>query len=200
MNNGQKTVATMLAVVAVMLGLNLIVRGSPTAVAQVASGPAEPVLVDAQYHENTGYFWRFFSDGTVDMLTVAFSGLCNPIDPAWCDPGDIGPHVVLPPLVPPGSPGPRVVGGRWQKPGNPVESLVFRFWSDGSVDSTPFSFPVTNNGCVPGASTCGNPGTFQVIGPPPYAACAPFDSNLNGTVDVPDLLALLAAWGCASGL
>ena len=46
MTNGQRAVATMLAVVAVMLGLNLIVRGSPTAVAaQVASAPMVPVPV-----------------------------------------------------------------------------------------------------------------------------------------------------------
>ncbi len=44
MNTGQRTVAGMLAVVAVMLGLNLIVRGSPSAVAQ-GPRPQQPTIV-----------------------------------------------------------------------------------------------------------------------------------------------------------
>ena len=48
MNNGQRTVTTLLAVVAVMLTLNLIVTGSPPAEGQVAAGPVQPKVLSAQ--------------------------------------------------------------------------------------------------------------------------------------------------------
>ena len=81
MNTGQRTVAGMLAVTAVMLGLNLIVRGSPTAVAGGlnAAGPVLPTAVAmAVVDVGTGNFrmFRTWSDGQVDTTFVSFSGPC----------------------------------------------------------------------------------------------------------------------------
>ena len=89
MNNGQRTVTTLLAVVAVMLGLNLIVRGSPPAVAQEPEigifpepPPMEPTVVGGTAYENQfgGHrVWRFWSDGTVDMsaFSIASGASCS---------------------------------------------------------------------------------------------------------------------------
>jgi hypothetical protein len=190
MNTGQRTIATVLALVASLLVLNLVVKGTaPARAGQVATVQAQPTLVDGEYDD--GLFWRFFSDGTVDVTSFGwgtFPANCVPIDPPWCDPGDEGPHVVLPPAAPPGSPGPTVVAGRWQLP------RLLRFWSDGSVDVTSIQFASDTHWCVP-VPMCLDPGPFQVIGPAPYPSCAPFDSDLDGTVGITDFLTLLANWG-----
>ncbi len=83
MNNGQRTVTTMLAVVAVLLGLNLIVRGSPPAVAQgpTAAGPVQPTLVNgvAQWPNTTSHhIYRFWSDGAVDFTRFRVPANCVP--------------------------------------------------------------------------------------------------------------------------
>ena len=101
MNTGQRTVAGMLAVVAVMLGLNLIVRGSPTAVAQepeIRIFPEPPVpeptvVAGATLAGGTDltFVWRFWSDGTVDWSRVAIFG----VGPD-CDLGSLcGPPIVV---------------------------------------------------------------------------------------------------------
>ena len=82
MTNAQRTVTTMLAVVAVMLGLNLIVRGSPPALAggQTAAGPVQPVPValamTPQFSSqgqptNTFSIVRLWNDGAVDLTRVS---------------------------------------------------------------------------------------------------------------------------------
>lgn len=75
MTNGQRTVAGLLAVVAVMLGLNLIVRGSPTAVAQepkIRIFPEPPVRIinisttwDNDFRRERVY--RLWSDGVIEQ-------------------------------------------------------------------------------------------------------------------------------------
>ena len=86
MTSGQRNVAVMLAVVAVMLGLNLIVRGSPTAVA--APPVPEPTVVagavtPTSQVSTATWVYRFWSDGTVDISRVGhnvctFSNVCGP--------------------------------------------------------------------------------------------------------------------------
>lgn len=189
LNSGNKTVAGLLAVVAGLLGLNVIVKGTPPARAsQARAGAGEPVLVDGDYTNEAGAkVWRFFSDGTVDVTNFSWQGGCAPA--SSCDPGEEGPHVVLPPAKPPGSPGPTIVAGRRQ------DTHILRYWSDGSVDVTTVSFAGDTNWCVP-VPTCGaNSGPFQVIGPAPNPACAFFDSDVDGAIGVNDFLDLLANWG-----
>ncbi len=85
MNNGQRTVAGMLAVVAVLLGLNLIVRGSPTAVAQGRPQLPMPVSLtvarDRDGIEPRFRLFRLWSDGAVDMTFVLVGGQ----NPNFCD-------------------------------------------------------------------------------------------------------------------
>lgn len=196
MSKRQTSLTSAFVVVSALLAVNLIVFGARHSEAQIpaTAGPAGPVMVHGFY--TTDRLWRFFSDGMVDMTNIAFGtppGHCSPIAPGWCDPEDVGPHVILPPAAPLGSPGPTVIAGQYQ------DLRLFRFWSDGSVDVTSIEPHGSGNGCVP-VPFCPDPGPFQVIGPAPYTACAPFDSSLDGFVDVVDLLDLLAAWGCSSGL
>ena len=99
MTNGQRTVTTMLAVVAVLLGLNLIVGGSRPAVAQPEIRifpelpvPEPKVIAGAVLSKDTDTtnVWRFWSDGTVDVSSVIWSR-CEPFN-ACPDP----PTVVVP--------------------------------------------------------------------------------------------------------
>ena len=102
MTNGQRTVTTMLAVVAVMLGLNLIVRGSPPALAggQTAAGPVQPVPValamTPQFSSqgqptNTFSIVRLWNDGAVDLTRVGIGTSCtSPLN--FCS----GPDQVIP--------------------------------------------------------------------------------------------------------
>ena len=100
MTNGQRTVTTMLAVVAVLLSLNLIVRGSPPAVAQIASGPVQPVpvalAVTPQFDingeaQNTFSVLRLWNDGAVDLTRVGIGTSCtSPLN--FCS----GPDQVIP--------------------------------------------------------------------------------------------------------
>ncbi len=84
MNAGQRTVTTMLAVVAVMLGLNLIVKGSPTAVA--VPRPPEPTAVAlfaCVGGASTERVYRLWSDGTVELNIVnAIASGC--FRHGWC--------------------------------------------------------------------------------------------------------------------
>ncbi len=95
MTNGQRTVTTLLAVVAVMLGLNLIVRGSPTAVAQgpTAAGPvqATPVSIAAVPSGSGTKVYRLWSDGSIDVSGFNYSAtdICGPIS-------QCGPFTVIP--------------------------------------------------------------------------------------------------------
>ena len=79
MNNGQSTIAVLLTVVAVLLGLNLIVRGSPSAGAQVASGPVQAVPVSLSTTQligvsvNDWHIFRLWSDGAVDSVRVTYT-------------------------------------------------------------------------------------------------------------------------------
>lgn len=83
MNRGQRTIATLLAVVAVMLTLNLIVKESPAA-GQAQAAPVQPTVVDgfAFLYGGAREVYRFWSDGTVDYTVKDFSCLpdcsCNP--------------------------------------------------------------------------------------------------------------------------
>ncbi len=79
MNTGPTTVTTMLAVVAGMLGLNLIVRGSPTAVA-VPPVPEPTVVAGATLFIDASavFVTRFWSDGRVDLSRIReVNELCN---------------------------------------------------------------------------------------------------------------------------
>lgn len=102
MTRGQTTTTTMLAVIAVLLGLNMLVRGSPQAGAQMTSGPAEPTVVTGAavaVDSVKGHVVRFWSDGAVDTTPVYFNpnptGVCGAR--VICDPTTI-------PLLPPSCP------------------------------------------------------------------------------------------------
>lgn len=85
MNNGHRTVAGLLAVVAVLLGLNLIMSGSPRAVAQepeirIFPEPPvpEPTVVAGAIGQLSGgpfreVVYRFWSDGQIDATFPRFS-------------------------------------------------------------------------------------------------------------------------------
>ncbi len=114
MTNAQRTVTTMLAVVAVMLGLNLIVRGSPPAVAQGpnASGPVQATVVagavsfptlarggTSTVDSEVALVLRFWSDGTVDGTRVHSDrrdDACSGGPPTVCD----GPTMLIPSSCP----------------------------------------------------------------------------------------------------
>ena len=68
------TITTMLAVIAVLLGLNLLVLGSPPAEAQTTEeGPVTRRVVGgavAIVNSDTERVYRFWSDGSVDLTTV----------------------------------------------------------------------------------------------------------------------------------
>ena len=75
MTNGQRTVTTLLAVVAVLLGLNLILSGSPRAVAQepeIRIFPEPPVRIThiaASTDSRTAVrknLFRLWSDGVIE--------------------------------------------------------------------------------------------------------------------------------------
>ena len=121
MTNGHRTVAGMLAVVAVMLGLNLIVRGSPTAVAQepeVGIFPEPPLplvrLVAAfGTFTATNFNVRLWSDGVIEEFDPE-AGV-----PDWAE----------------------VSGGAYSPPAqvravslSGVDGLLIRAWSDGTVE------------------------------------------------------------------
>src|SRR3990170_6255190 len=94
----QRTIASLLAVVAVLLALDLIARGSTVAGGQRQAGPApEPVLVNGTVTHvvppSGGVFstmYRFWSDGIVDATSLN-TFTCNPN--VTC-----GPNVVMGPL------------------------------------------------------------------------------------------------------
>ena len=83
MTKGQRTVVSLLAVVAVLLGLNLIVGGSTPAAAQ-AQGMGRPPQAVAMLVGNFGPIglsvFRMFSDGTVELN----SSQLGPFDPKGC--------------------------------------------------------------------------------------------------------------------
>jgi len=86
MTKGQRTIVSLLAAVAVLLGLNLIVGGSTPAAAQVAAGPVQPTVISVsseQIWRATGGTspsiatrdWRIvrgWSDGQVDVSRATF--------------------------------------------------------------------------------------------------------------------------------
>ena len=78
MTNGQRNITTLLAVIAVLLGLNMLVRGSPSVEAQMTGGPTEPTAVSiaAMNFPTNPDNWRVFrlwSDGSVDGSFVDFT-------------------------------------------------------------------------------------------------------------------------------
>ena len=100
MTTTHRTITTLLAVIAVLLGLNLIVKNSPAAVGQ-AEGPCQATVVagSATFVTEGGGFWhhriwRFWSDGAVDTSDIvlnaqtACGGFTNcgpvPIIPGTC--------------------------------------------------------------------------------------------------------------------
>ena len=111
MNNGQRTVAGLLAVVAVLLGLNLIVGGLRPAAAQEPEFrifpppplPPPPKVVHGTVRDVGGScgvsnfteknYTRFWDDGTIDITTLCVSSRdCLPLaDPAQ----SCGPTVIV---------------------------------------------------------------------------------------------------------
>ena len=67
MTNGQRTITSLLAVVAVLLGLNLILGSSRRAEAQDAIGAGEPYIVKLLPVSHLTYH-RVWSDGRVDTM------------------------------------------------------------------------------------------------------------------------------------
>ena len=83
MTKEQRTIIAMLAVVAALLGLNLIVGGSTPAGAQAQGMGRRPQAVAMQLSSNFGMgvnVYRMFSDGTVEVNT----GQEGPFDPMGC--------------------------------------------------------------------------------------------------------------------
>ncbi len=101
MTRGQTTTTTLLAIIAVLLGLNMLVRGSPTAEAQMTSGPAERTVVagavafPSSSSSEVAVVLRFWSDGAVDATRVysqRLAGGCGGAVPNVCD----GPTTLIP--------------------------------------------------------------------------------------------------------
>jgi len=104
----QNTVTALLAVIAVLLGLNLIVKESPAAVGQAAAIQVEPTVVagavsfpDIATGANTpktsevALVLRFWSDGAVDstrVLSELAYDACSGAVPTLCD----GPTTLIP--------------------------------------------------------------------------------------------------------
>ncbi len=100
--------ASLLAVVAVLLGLN-IVRGATPAWARQDAGPAPAPTVVAGHVASAGggggtytfALWRFWSDGAVDLSIRDIASSPNASGVVGCDPGihgklyDCGPSPVL---------------------------------------------------------------------------------------------------------
>ena len=95
----QNTITILLAAIAVLLGLNLVVRGSPTAEGQTASTlqrELAPVgIAVTQVGESTNLaIFRLWSDGAVDRTTIryetqggcALDQICpaDPVLPSYC--------------------------------------------------------------------------------------------------------------------
>ncbi len=79
MTKGQRTIATLLAVIAALLAAHLLVRlGDQEAQAQQGQPFAEPTVVAGQTSLDNDPFplyrtWRWWSDGTVDVSVSTFS-------------------------------------------------------------------------------------------------------------------------------
>ena len=78
MNTGHRTVAGLLAIVAALLALNLIVKGTPPAHAGMRAGPVQPVVVAGAAHLDQTCLgckdvrlYRFWSDGAVDYTFMS---------------------------------------------------------------------------------------------------------------------------------
>jgi hypothetical protein len=83
MNNGQRTIPALLAVIAVLLGLNIVAKESPAAMGQAAAEMQEPVPVAMSVTQIIGdngagiRQWRAFrlwSDGGIDTTLATFVG------------------------------------------------------------------------------------------------------------------------------
>jgi hypothetical protein len=91
MSKGQKSITGLLAAIAVLLGLNLIVRGSPSAHGQAIGGQPEPTVVNGVAYTDSGsyrHIWRFWSDGRVDFTMADI--ICNDMEIS-CGPDDVLP-------------------------------------------------------------------------------------------------------------
>ena len=112
MTNAQRNITTLLAVIAVLLGLNMLVRGSPSVEAQMTGGPAERTVVagavafpaiargaNSTQFSRVALLLRFWSDGVVDGTRVysqRIQGGCGGAPPTVCD----GPTTLIPSSCP----------------------------------------------------------------------------------------------------
>ena len=112
MTKGQTTTTTLLSIIAVLLGLNMLVRGSPSAEAQGTSGPAERTVVagavafpaiarggNSTQFSRVALLLRFWSDGSVDGTRVHSDGQtggCSGPAPTVCN----EPITLIPPSCP----------------------------------------------------------------------------------------------------
>ncbi len=94
-----RVIVAMLAVFCVLLALNLV-KGEPEAQAQQGQPFAEPTVVAGQTSLDNDPFplyrtWRWWSDGTVDVSVVRFTGDTSCVPPPTFSP--CGPVVIIDP-------------------------------------------------------------------------------------------------------
>ncbi len=123
MNTGQRTVASMLAVVAVLLGLNLIVGGLRPAAAQepeIGIFPEPPVrVIQLTSAGGDGVFYRLWNDGAIERNYWAPNSNCAPA--GFCG------WEFVPDDVPPQQ-GARIIDIIGD------EHTLFRLWSNGVIE------------------------------------------------------------------
>lgn len=118
MTKGQRTIATLLAIITALLAGHLLVRlGGQEAQAQ--HGPPTRVIQIDPHHEFKVFF-RLWSDGVIEWSVAQTSVLCSG-DP-WCE------WEPIPDDVPP-QPHARIV-----QIGHGKSNIIYRLWSNGIVE------------------------------------------------------------------
>ena len=151
MSKGQRTIASLVAVIAVLLFILSGRPQTPEAIAHANLAPPTRVIQVLQI-DSVGVIFRLWSDGTIETTGYDLVGdLCAP---EWC-PWALVPDDVVP------QPGTRIV----QITGNVVlaRASLVRVWSNGVIERN-FSTIVLDwfehNGlCIPSGEWCG----WQVV-------------------------------------
>ena len=149
MSKGQRTIASLLAVIAVLL---LVLSGrpqTPEAIAHEFINLAPPPrVIQVLQIESVGVIFRLWRDGTIETTGYDLVGdLCAP---EWC-PWELVPDDVVP------QPGTRIV----QITGNHVQSRasLVRVWSNGMIERNYSTLVLGGGGdnafCIPSGEWCG---------------------------------------------
>ena len=175
MNKGQRTIALLLTVIAVLLGLNLLEGNAPRAEAQPAdSGPlvgeGDPSVVKWFPVGNTRYY-RVWSDGQIDFFIKAANSQCVNFQFA---------EVVLPATDHPFP----VVDAEADGVDAGIRFVIE--FADGRADYVEFG---GQNEVLDHCTIAGEGSPFHCLG----------DTDRSGEIDFTDLLTVLSQWGSCKG-